>query len=346
MPKISRYLRGVTAFFICLTTQFYTLEPSLACPGCQNPNLPVVPSGGVFLDRGDIQWGALFTSSPLWVRHDAGCDNLINCDERIVQPKYIHDQFILPMELRANLEWGWSEHLGLSVQLPIRLIYTTIDYELPNGMSYQPLDAGVHHRNEALVGLADANLSLRWAESFYSGWWIIARLGSSLPLGRTEENPFTAGDRGEKHQHVQMGTGTFDPFTSIAFAQSFALWQVSFYGQASLPLYESSKGFKAGLLTLLNAKLSYRLKKRALVHTSLSWFRQGAEEWDGKIQQDGIYGRQEVLLGIGSTMSFGGPQYILMAQVPIWRELFQGINTERGEIFSPFSLTIGLQGRL
>jgi hypothetical protein len=30
----------------------------------------------------------------------------------------------------------------------------------------------------------------------------------SLPIGKTEENPFELGDRGLSHQHIQFGSGT------------------------------------------------------------------------------------------------------------------------------------------
>ena len=323
-------------------------QPQLlfACPACQNPNLPVVPNGTVFLDKGAIQWGTTLSTSPIWVRHEAGCVTEANCQEAFIQPKHFHNQFMLPMELRTNLDWGWSETFGISVQIPIRLIYTTINYELPNGQSYEPLDANIHHRNETLGGLGDGIFAIRLSKSFISGWWLITRLGSSIPLGRTENNPFSVQAQKKEHQHIQMGTGTFDPFMSLALARRFSNWQSSLYGQASIPLYENTKGFQGGVMTFVNAKLSYRLKQRSLLHLGLSWLRQGAEQWEGEVQQDGIYGRQELLLGLGTTFSFGGPQYSLNIQTPLWRELFQGSQTETGELFAPLNLSLGIQGFL
>ena len=229
--------------------------------------------------------------------------------------------------------------------MPLRLIYTKIDYELPNGDVYQPLDSGLHHRNETLVGFGDVILALRWGTSVWNGWWLVGRLGSSIPIGITEEDPFKAGDEGKEHQHLQFGTGTFDPFLSLSIARTWNQWQLSFYGQTTGALYTNRKGFQAGALTLFNTQVSYKLKSRSLLHLGLSWMRQEADRWGGKIQQDGLLGRQEILFSFGTTFSFGGPQYRLLIQTPIWREIFIGSESEEGEIIAPVSITLGVQGR-
>lgn len=324
------------------------LTPTLAlgCPGCQNPNLPVVPSGGVHLDGGHLQWGALLSLAPIQVRHDDGCADLSACDDVVPQPRYVHDQFILPVELRATLDWGITEHFGLSAQLPLRMVATTIDYETPDGRPYDPPDAGTHHRDETLVGLGDPLVAARLAGVAGDGWWIVGQLGASLPLGRTEADPFAAGDRGEAHQHIQFGTGTVDPFASLAIARTIGAWQLSGYGQGQVALYANPKGFQAGATTLVNAQAAWRAAPRWLVQGSVGWFRQGPERWDGAVQQDGILGRNEVLVGLGSTVSFGGPQYLALIRVPVWRQILQGPLTEQGTLTAPVVLTLGIQGRL
>lgn len=334
--------RGLTA---CLALAFF---PSLAnaCPGCQNPNLPVVPSGGVHLESGNVQWGALMSVAPIWVRHDDGCADPNDCDDVPPQPAYVHDQFILPMELRGTLDWGLSEHFGVSMQVPFRVVTTTIAYETPDGDHYDPPNAGTHHRDETLVGIGDPIVAARFATVLGTAWWLVTRIGSSIPLGSTEEDPFAAGDRGDAHQHIQFGTGTFDPFASIALARTFGRWQLSGYGQGQLAMYESDKGFRAGATTLVNARTAFKIAPRWLVQGSLGWFRQGPEEWGGKIQQDGVLGRHEVLAGLGTTFSFGGPQFIALIRVPVWRKILQGPETEEGEITAPVVLTLGIQGRI
>lgn len=314
-----------------------------ACPGCQNPNLPLVRSGGVHLDEGALKIGVLTSTAPLWVRHDAGCADLANCDEVPVQPTYVHDQFILPVETTATADWGLHRNVGLEARIPVRLVHTTIAYETPDGAPYEPLDADVHHRDETLVGLGDPRLMLRLGAVVADAWWVVARVGTTAPLGRTESDPFAAGDEGKRHQHIQFGSGTFDPILGLEVARGFGRLQLAGYGQVEGAVYENSHGFQAGLRSLLGLQGGWRPTPRWVLQAAVEWFHLGPDRWDGEIQQDGLLGRDELLLGFGTTFSFGGPQYIVLLRVPAYREIIQGDRTEEGDIFSPVSLTLGVQ---
>jgi hypothetical protein len=317
-----------------------------ACPGCQNPNLPMVRSGGVHLGEGELKLGATLAAQPIWVRHDAGCADVDDCDEVPAQPTYVHDQFILPSELRATVDWGLTGAFGVEAQIPVRLVYTTIDYETPAGDPYEPLDPDVHHRDETLVGLGDPQVSVRWGGVLGDAWWVVGRVGASLPLGRTEPDPFAAGDRGEAHQHIQFGTGTFDPLVGLEVARGFGRLQMAAYGQAQAALYENEHGFRAGATSLVGLQGGWRAGERLVVQSSFEWFRQGPETWDGEEQQDGILGRDELLIGLGTAFSFGGPQYSALVRVPVYRQIHQGAETEEGELTSPVSVALGIQWTL
>lgn len=316
-----------------------------ACPGCQNPNLPMVRSGGVHLSAGELKLGALLSASALKVRHEAGCADTSDCDEVPVQPAHIHDQLIVPVELTGTLDWGINEWLGLEAHLPVRLVYTTIDYETPAGDPYEPPDADIHHRDETLAGLGDPRLALRLGTTLGESWWLVGRLGTSIPLGRTEPDPFAAGDRGDAHQHVQFGTGTFDPLVGVELARSFGRLQLAGYGQLQAALYENRHGFRAGAVSLVGLQGGWRAGQRVVLQSSVEWFRQGAERWDGEVQQDGILGRHELLGGLGAVFSFGGPQYMAMVRFPLYRRILQGADTEEGELTAPVTLTLGIQFR-
>lgn len=319
-------------------------SPARACPGCQNPNLPMVRSGGVHLGAGELKLGALLSATAIWVEHDAGCAKLDGCTAVPVQPAHVHDQFILPLELRATLDWGVADWLGLELQVPLRLVYTTIDYRTPDGRPYEPLDGDVHHRDETLVGLGDPVLSARFGGVVGDAWWVVARVGTSLPLGRTEPDPFEAGDEGRRHQHVQFGTGTFDPLAGLEVARGFGRLQLAAYGHAQVPLYENEHGFRAGVRSLVGLQGGWRAGERLVLQTAAEWFREGPETWGGEVRQDGLLGRQEVLLGVGTAFSFGtGPQYTALVRVPVYRDILKGSDTERGDLTAPVSLTLGVQ---
>lgn len=320
--------------------------PAWACPGCQNPNLPVVRSGAAHLPPGTVQVGALLTAVPLSVQHGDGCADLGNCDQVPVQPRFVHDQGVLSTELRGTFDWAIREHLGLSLQVPVRVVHTSIQYTTPEGRPYSPPNADVHHRNETLVGIGDPLVMARLGGVFGAGWWWVLRGGVSLPLGRTEADPFKAGALGERHQHIQLGTGTFNPVVGGELARAFGALQVSAYGQVQSAVYANHHGYQAGLLSVLGLQGGWRFATRAVLHTSLEWMHQGAERWDGAVQQDGVLGRHEVLAGLGSTFSFGGPQYLVWLRAPLYRALILGSETEAGTLSAPITLTLGVQATL
>src|SRR5690606_9571258 len=105
----------------------------------------------------------------------------------------------------------------------------------------------------SLLGLGDPWLLGRWAGDF-GGLAVSARAGVSVPVGRTESNPFTLGDRGIRHQHIQFGSGTFDPILALDISIPLGRWLMSGYGQGQAALYENGHGYRAGLRASLGAQ--------------------------------------------------------------------------------------------
>jgi hypothetical protein len=317
-----------------------------ACPGCQNPNLPMARSTGVLLAPGKVRLGVGLGATAMEVVHESGCRSAYQCASIPNQPLHYHEQVIVPVQLQGSLEWGLSQHLGLEAQIPLRAVGTTVDYSLPDGSPYQPLEGDIHHRDEVLVGLGDPTVLLRGSWVLGQGWWLIARLGTSLPLGKTEPDPFEAGDQLRRHQHIQFGSGTFDPTVGLELARGYGRWQGAAYAQLRAPLYANGHGFQGGDRFLGGAQGGYRFAERALVLTSLEYLRDAPERWGGQVQQDGLLGRQEVLVGASLVFSLGGPQYSILVRTPVYREIFEGSQTEEGEIFAPLSLNLGVQWSL
>ena len=326
-----------------LMTGLWSL-PGLACPGCQNPNLPMTRSSGVLLKAGAARVGAQLGLSAIEVIHESGCRGALeSCIEIPQQPLHFHEQWIVPAQLTGIFEYGLTDTFAIEGQLPLRSTVASIEYSDENGDAYEPVEGNIHHRNEVLVGLGDPELTLRGSWVFGGGWWFIVRAGSSLPIGRTEPDPFKAGDNLEEHQHVQFGTGTFDPVLGLELARSYGRLQGTLYSQFRTALYENSYGFQAGARTLVGLQGGYRFAERAVSLLSVEYMRDAPERWSGEIQQDGILGRQEILLGASVGFSFGGPQYNLALRTPLFREIFQGEDTEAGEIFAPLTLSLGIQ---
>ncbi len=229
---------------ILLLALLSAARSAAACAGCRNPSMSSSRGSEGPLPERAVRVGASLTGTTVHVVHESGCRDTLNCSEVPVQELYLHDQRLYPVELRLTAEYGISETFGLELQVPFRSVTTSVEFTRPNGSPYQPLDADVHHRDETLVGPADSWLLLRIGTVF-QGWWLAARPGVSLPLGRTEEDPFELGDSGLRHQHIQLGSGTLDPVLVVEASRKLGELELGIFAQAQASLYENRHGYRA-----------------------------------------------------------------------------------------------------
>ena len=311
-----------------------------ACAGCRNPNMPVTRVESVQLRPGEFRASASLGATSVHVTHEAGCADFSNCHERPIQPQFLHDQMLIPAELRFVGELGLTASLGVEVQIPLRLVRTSIEYTTLDGGPYEPLDPGVHHRDETLIGIGDSWLSGRWAGQL-GGLLVSARAGVSVPLGSTEENPFALGDSGKSHQHIQFGSGTVDPVFSADVAKPVGRWLYLGYAQGQMALYENGYGFQAGTKATLGAQTGRRIWKALTGALGAEALYEGPERWDGKVRQDGSLGRTEVLGTLSLVQAFKTGSLGLSARVPLYRHIEIG-DEPPGTLSSP--LMLGLFG--
>jgi hypothetical protein len=324
----------------CLIVAASLPRPVAACAGCRNPNLPITRLSTVHLAPGEVRASAVVSASTLNVVHQAGCVDPTDCREVPVQPRFLHDQSIQPGEVRAVAELGLTRRLGVEVQIPFRVTRTTVQYRSLTGQPYQPLDPDVHHRNETLAGLADPWLLGRWGRSV-AGTALTVRAGASIPLGGTEEDPFALGAEGRRHQHIQFGSGTFDPLLLLDLSRTIAPIDLSAYGQAQLTLHQSSKGFRAGNRYFAGAQAGALLAARVTTSLGLDLLTERPERWAGAIQQDGNLGRTELLGALTVSRPLGRTVASLVARFPLYRHIVEG-DEAKGRLSSPLALSLVL----
>lgn len=325
---------------LCLLALTSWLVPmrAQACAGCRNPSLPTSRGSQGPLAEQELSLGVSLSGTTVSVVHEAGCADLDDCEEVPVQPAYMHDQGLYPVELRASGEYGLSALVGVELQLALRVVPTTIEYTTPSGDPYQPLDPDVHHRDEVVAGVADPWLLLRVGASF-GGLWLAARPGLTLPLGRTEEDPFRLGDRGERHQHIQLGSGTFDPVLVLEASTAVDSVQLQFFTQAVAPLYENGHGYRAPWRVHGGGAVGVKLIQSLAGRLGIEAMHEAAERWHGVERQDGSLGRSELLALVGLTQSFGNSRLSLDVRVPLVRHIVAG-NESPGELSSPVALAL------
>ena len=143
----------------------------------------------------------------------------------------------------------------------------------------------LHHRTELYSGIQDPQLLLghQRAGLFRDDDVLSVSVGTSLPLGKTEANPYSAGAEGREHLHIQFGSGTFDPLLEAAYRLGLgAELSASAFFQSRLTFYENDKGMEAPTEFLGGFSLGRAFGR---LDTKLHWtlYRQGRAYWDGEV---------------------------------------------------------------
>lgn len=190
-----------------------------------------------------------------------------------------------------DLEYLAADDLALRVKMPfelrdrsasIRPIESASAAELAD--MQRALD--LHHSDTVLTGVRDVELTAAtwWRGAFLGNDRIELAYGVSLPFGETESNPYRRDSLGNllPHEHVQFGTGTFDPLVQLTWAAPFAEhWATGLYGSLRFPLYENGKDYRASREITVAGSVGHALSERWHVRGLLTTQWSGIAEWDG-----------------------------------------------------------------
>jgi hypothetical protein len=332
--QASRWTAAVAGLALLLVA-----ERAWACAACGNPSLPMQPGGSGAMAGGSGTFGVSLRGLAMQVTHPAGCADLNNCDEVPVQPLHDHQVVLAPVELGLSGEWAFDDKWGVEASLPVRSVWASVSYQTPDGADYEPVDADVHHRDETVAGLADGRLMARYGRSL-GGVWVAARLGTTVPLGATEEDPFSAGDVGKKHQHIQLGSGAFEPVMSLDATWGGISQQTTAYVTLQQPLYANDKGFEAGRRLLAGAQVGLKAAPDLLLSLLGEVGHEGGDQWQGVVRSDGMTGLTEVRTGAALLWRSEAVTLTAALRVPVYRVL-EASAEEPGEVIAPASLSLG-----
>lgn len=257
------------------------------------------------------------------VRHESHCPDIGPVCEERDEPPQIHDQRFTVGEWKAGVAWGASESLGFEVVVPFKWMRTEIVYRRLDGTTFEPDYENIHHRSETLSGIGDPRLGGRTGWPLGEGTLSVLT-GLTIPLGSTEKNPFERGDAGLRHQHVQLGTGTFDPFVAFDARYPFGEWRARAFGDVLLPVFENPYGYQAGERATIAAEGSRLVTRGIRMSGSVLVAHEEPERWDGKIQQDGNLGRTDVLLGVSAMFPLRDFALSIDASTPVYQKIHGG----------------------
>ncbi len=256
---------------------------------CSNPGLPVGAAASSDLFPGRLTLSlttSLLTVSSSEVLAEG-------------QGQVRYDADLVLVETRLSAELALRSWLAIGLALPYRVIAVGVAYRDPaTGATVMSQQAGIHARDERLHGIGDPSLTLHGAHEVGLSRFH-ARLGTSLPLGHTEKDPFSLGQIGQEHQHVQFGTGTLIPFLAVEAQRGFGRITGAAWGIAQLSLYDNAHGYRAGDrysagLTALSAlgTTAWTFGLSTAVHAETE------ETWQGIVHAgEGNAGRVDVLAG-------------------------------------------------
>jgi thiol-disulfide isomerase/thioredoxin len=230
-------------------------------------------------------------------RHDA-IETVIGVGSSTV----IHDQDIFNSETRLVGELGVTDWLAIGAIVPFRVFRTSIRYLDESDQPVEIENPFIHHHNETLTGLGDPWLLARAARTM-AGVTLGLRVGTTIPLGRTVEDPFALGDMGLPHEHTQFGSGTFEPVVGGDVSNTFGSVHVDAFALAVLSLYTNGHGYKPGDRFAAGVGAASSLStQRWRLRVSTEVQHETAEMWNGIVRTDeGNTGRTDIIAGAEVT---------------------------------------------
>ena len=205
-------------------------------------------------------------------------------------PFHRHEVSLDYLRLELELEYAFKDSWVLVLRVPydIKNQKTEVSFIEPAtaGEKQKMLKNGyIHHRSETHRGISDLMLlATHWKQNlFHEGDSLSLSLGTTLPTGKTEEDPFRLGDNGLQHLHIQFGTGTFDPLLELNYRVPVAgRLRLAAYALGRFPVYENSKTYQGPVESTFGVLLGYNLNSRISLHVNGTAYYQNFAYWDGE----------------------------------------------------------------
>ncbi len=179
-----------------------------------------------------------------------------------------------------------------------------------------------HHRNETYIGFADVDLFLgyRMPGLLRENDFLIARVGTTIPFGKTEEDPWQLGNAGLEHLHIQFGTGTFNPLVDLYYSLPiYKELKASASIRGKLPFYENSKTYRGSREVTYTGGLSYRVSDWLTFQAGYLGFYQSYALWAGE---------RDINTGLRFSMASFGASVVTPYELPLSLSVMLPLNQE------------------
>ena len=271
-----------------LTLQSY----GQGCPACSNPALQSsekLEAGADTLQKGNFRVTFNGTGG---LNYQGGHQNFsgLTTDgividvpehEHIVNLNFLRSEFAFEYTFVTN----WS--YWLRVPYDIKVQTATVEFTATSSLVEQEAiirNRDNHHRKESYIGLSDFRLFIarRFNGAPGKNGRVDIAFGYSIPVGSIEEDPIKAGNNGEKHLHIQFGTGTFDPLLELHYTTLLSKKvSLALFTMNKIPLYENKHSYRGPLETTSGISTGFRFNNTVSLRTTIATFSQSQATWDG-----------------------------------------------------------------
>lgn len=218
-------------------------------------------------------------------------------------------RFQLDVAYRLTADWD----IALSLPYDIKDQDAFIDEIAPVTLGEREAilrNQDIHHRDEVYRGFSDARLLISHSlpNLLRDADRLMVSVGTSIPIGATEENPYRLGDAGQEHLHIQFGTGTFNPLAALHYETMLSdglSLNASIHGQ--FPVYENGKTYRGSVEVTETVGIRYQLADWLALQASHLGLFQSYAHWDGMRDINSGLIFNALQIGVSPDPRFGVP---------------------------------------
>lgn len=209
--------------------------------------------------------------------------------ERVTEHR--HEVKLNVVRFDIGFKYQLSSHLQLDALLPFEI--KDQDAEIggldaiddPDMRRKILLYQEIHHRDETYRGFSDMDLLFGYNRHgiLLDHDMLLLKVGTTVPLGKIEDDPWKLGEMGLEHLHIQFGTGTFNPIADLHYSVPvYAGLRANASVRGKYPLYENRNDYLGSKDLTYTAGLNYRATDWLSFQTSYLGLYQSYAYWSGE----------------------------------------------------------------